>query len=177
MFSGEDVDAKDGKFFVSMMERDDLAVLCSGVLCDGLEPSLWNLSEIAASLGNKEFHHIFHIHGPGNEEGAVNRETCSMVMSKFAEYMQCRNGHARLQGEYFDFKDGLQRPHSVDMGKEYLFMKGLEMKRCLRDTYEDFVESFGLPGILPGREHCMMHSVRSKLFLNFVLSFTAKCSV
>ena len=89
------MDPEDERFFVAMLERNDITVISEGFVSqDKLDPSLWSLQYLARVLGSEYFHKFRRFDTVRYEDGS---EKCievdgllSMKMSDYVEYMKRR---------------------------------------------------------------------------------------
>ena len=180
-FVGENVDPVDEKFLTSMMERNDLTIVCSGLLNKGLDYSIWSVTELTNPVRD-EFYHKFHQYNLGKQPDGAPEKCLSMKMSQFMEYIRLLDKR-RSQGQKFEFDDDLGQHHTVNLSTDVLFVKGLDMARFLPDIFHDFVSAFGLKGLMPGGVNCMMNKVSIKVLscalddiaIDLVLRFILSC--
>ena len=164
----------DEEFLFKMMERDDITVISEG-LADSINSSLWTREYIEGCIGS-EYHHKFrrfetkHVEGHPATQPTEKEGWYSMKISDYFDYLEKRhsvkssalNGTEEEQRDVskdFTFIDSGGREKTVNVDNESLYMIDVDLVKLLPQAFEDFQNSFKLPGILPGGSHCMMNAV------------------
>ena len=167
---------KAKEFLLSMMERDDIAVVIGG-LCRGLEQSLWNNQGIISTSGDM-YHHRFRrfvridvkekIDGemkPQIQYEEIDKDL-SMKVCDYFKYLEEREKvieydvekqGAEPQLQYVDFMGEVT---TLDLD-QVIYMLDYDIKRKLPLHYENFKDTFSFPEILPGGKMCAMNAVSS----------------
>ena len=168
------VGREDEDFLFKMMERDDITVISEG-LADSINSSLWTREYIEGCIGS-EYHHKFrrfetnHVQGQPATQPTEKEGWYSMKVSDYFDYLEKRqsvkssalNGaevEQRDTSKDFTFIDSGGQKKTVNVDNESLYMIDVDLVKLLPQAFEDFQNSFKLPGILPGGSHCMMNAV------------------
>ena len=169
-----EVGREDEDFLFKMMERDDITVISEG-LADSINSSLWTREYIEGCIGS-EYHHKFrrfetnHLQGQPATQPTEKEGWYSMKVSDYFDYLEKRqsvkssalNGaevEQRDTSKDFTFIDSGGQKKTVNVDNESLYMIDVDLVKLLPQAFEDFQNSFKLPGILPGGSHCMMNAV------------------
>ena len=185
-----EVGREDEDFLFKMMERDDITVISEG-LADSINSSLWTREYIEGCIGS-EYHHKFrrfetkHLQGQPATQPTEKEGWYSMKVSDYFDYLEKRqsvkssalNGaevEQRDTSKDFTFIDSGGQTKTVNVDNESLYMIDVDLVKLLPHAFQDFQNSFKLPGILPGGSHCMMNAVSwltaiLLVFANFTLA-------
>ena len=180
---------EDESFLLNMMERSDIAVVSEGLFYNNDE-SVWDLDFIAWRAGEKTFHRFRLFDSvpmsqenfnsrlrlgrpPENSPGSTihatkfrhSREIDGDITMKIKDYVRYLRTFNNVQDDEninpeYSFSDTKGVEKKFDVKRHSLYMIDFDLRKLLPETFADFSTSFRLPGILPGGEYCMMHSVR-----------------
>jgi hypothetical protein len=167
---------EDTKFLFEMQERDDITLVTRGLLnFSSLDHSLWNLNYLATTRG-EEFFHKFRRFDRTMDENGYETYTekdylYSMRFKEFVRYCTMRKSYlqettissntAAQQEPQFTFVDHQDKQHTLGVWSCALYMIDLDMKRLFPKLYDNFLDCFQLPAVLPGGMNCMMNHVTS----------------
>jgi hypothetical protein len=162
----------DEKFFLEMMERDDVTVISAGLVSPRrIDHDIWNIEYIGQVLDKEYFHKIrrFDTVVENGLTQVLERDTLlSMRPCDYVKYIGQRKlvlGEQLTSEEekgmkFFDHKGIEQSINNV--GTTALYLIDLDVPKLLPKVYLNFMESMRMPGVLPGGAHCMMSAVRIK---------------
>lgn len=163
---GGPIDPIDEDFMLKVMERDDLTLISDGLLDPrGLKPHLWTMKNIAGTYGDDFFHKFRRFDTVFDEKGGAivleKDSLYSMRMIDYGLYLQKREEvpDGVENDSKFCFKDHLGKDHEIDVQKSALYCIDLDMKKSVKEIYDDFLRNFRMASILPGGEHCLMNKV------------------
>jgi hypothetical protein len=166
------MDIVDEKFFLEMLERDDITVISAGLVSPAkLDHSIWNLEYISHVLNDEYCHKIrrFDTDVVNGVPKCVEKD--KMISMKPCDYVQYIRQRRRVlmeptsEEKEMTFTDQAGIDHSINVETTALYMTDLDIGKLLPKMYSNFVESMRMPGVLPGGAHCMMSAVRIKLLL------------
>ena len=85
-----------------------------------------------------------------------------MKVSDYVRYIDARKNALLAdspENTAFAFEGFNGSRHSIDVCDDVLYMIDFDMVKLVPKLYEDFVDSFEIPEILPGGKHCMLNAV------------------
>jgi hypothetical protein len=162
---------EDTRLLFELQERDDITVISRGLLdLSLLDPSLWNLDYLGRARED-EFYHKFRrfdrsVDKDGFEHYVEKDRLHSMKFKDFVRYCELRKTDAEKrkldptpEESVFTFQDHNGTEHSLGVWTSALYLIDMDMKRLLPTLYDNFMESFQLPAVLPGGSNCLMNHV------------------
>jgi hypothetical protein len=164
---------EDSKFLFEMQEKDDITVISRGLLnMSKLDPSLWNWDYLRYAEGEEFFHKFRRFDRSLDDEGYENfteRDNLySMRFADFARYCYLRKSFLEkkkhdpaIEETTFTFEDHKGVEHTLGVWTSALYLIDMDIKRSMPSIYDNFIESFDLPAVLPGGSNCMMNDVTS----------------
>ena len=179
------MDRCDEQYFFQMLERNDVTVISEGLVSTRLiDTNLWSLQTLEQTLGG-EYYHKFRrfdsgpLRSPSSSSAEIKEgqgkqykkyfEQDSMYSMKIRDYVQYLRQRRQVLGtdkattnisSEFKFVDHNEKEHKIDVAKTALYMIDFDIGKLFPQLYDNFLESMQLKGVLPGGEHCLMHSVR-----------------
>ena len=160
------LETEDEKFLFRMMERDDVTVVSMGLLSTpGLDPAIWRLGYIRNVLDSQYLHKIRRFETvmvDGMRQFVECDDMVSMSAKDYNRYVQKREQVMKKAGTgdmIMHYVDHSQTEHSLDVGKNILYVLDLDIGELLPEMKTDFIDHMRLPGVLPGGAHCMMSGV------------------
>mmetsp|Transcript_2478 Transcript_2478/g.3628 ORF Transcript_2478/g.3628 Transcript_2478/m.3628 type:complete len:969 (-) Transcript_2478:1192-4098(-) len=162
-----EIELEDERFFLQMLERNDIAVISEGLVStESLDPELWKLQHMQNSLG-KEYYHKFRRFDTSLDQNGF--ENCkevdsllSMKIEDYIEYLNKRQNHLsqKLEDPSFTFIDHEGKEKTInDVGISALYMIDMDMIKSLPGLHSNFMKSFRFRDLLPGGSYCMMNKV------------------
>jgi hypothetical protein len=158
----------DESFFLEMMERNDITVISEGLVStSSLDPEYWKLEYLARVL-KQEYYHKFRRFDTIKDDDGFEKciEVDGLHSMKVGDYIQYLIERQKVfDGKEtnevsFSFVDHEGRKESIpDIGVSAIYMIDLDINKLLPNLYDNFMDSFRYPGVLPGGYHCMMNSV------------------
>jgi hypothetical protein len=170
-FSDGDLNLEDTKFLFQMQERDDITIICRGLLdTSSMNPELWDLKYLRDRKGNEFFHKFRRFDRRLDENGfeiyTEMDHLYSMRIKEFVNYCDLRASivekkklNPDAEEPLFSFVDHQDVEHTVGVWSSALYMIDMDMGRVLPRLMDNFKESFRLPAVLPGGDNCMMNEV------------------
>ena len=172
------IDPEDEKFMLHIMERDDVTLICQGLLdTKSIDPSLWTIQNLAASL-NQDFFHRFRrfdtkILQDGTEKIFEVDVPYSMKIVDYCRYLEQRANYFKKtkqspeqpqkekddKDRKFVFTNHLGKDHTIDVAVSALYLIDMDIKKLLPELHDDFRSAFRFPSSLPGGRFCMMNKV------------------
>jgi hypothetical protein len=174
---------EDESFLLKMMERTDIAVVSEGLFC-GNNTSVWELDYIADICQHTMCHNfrIFDQSMNAQQKFDNKRKGTSKRVSKkeetfehfvmsdtstsmnFQDYTRYLHQYKSVQEQNgvdtrFSYNNQSGTTVELDVRKSIIYMIDLEIPKMLNRTYEDFINFFRLPSLLPGGKHCLMNAV------------------
>mmetsp|Transcript_1622 Transcript_1622/g.2385 ORF Transcript_1622/g.2385 Transcript_1622/m.2385 type:complete len:1247 (+) Transcript_1622:125-3865(+) len=162
-----DMDPVDERFFLQMLERNDITVVSEGLVStETLDPGLWKLEHMQHSLGGEYYHKFRRFDTTMDENGFEKcREVDSLLSMKignYIDYLNKRQDHLseKLRDPRFTFIDHEGNENNIqDVGISALYMIDMDIIKSLPGLYSNFMESFKIRELLPGGLYCMMNKV------------------
>ena len=163
------MDPIDEKFFLEMLERNDITVISEGLLStQDLDSKMWGLDYLNDVLG-QEYYHKFRRFDTTKDKGGFEkcREVDKLYSMRVGDYIQYLIKRQKVLEEnwvdtsfaFTDHEGSLLTIQNVGVSAIYLI--DLDIIKLLPCLYSNFLESFRYPGVLPGGALCMMNSVTS----------------
>jgi hypothetical protein len=160
------IDPVDKRFMFEVMERDDLTLISDGLLDIGcLDRKLWNMQNIAGTFLD-EFYHKFRrfdsIKRGGKNVVVEVDNLYSMRMFDYCAYLEKREKFLAGtidDGADFSFQDHTGKERTLDVSVSTLYCIDLDLKKNLKELYDDFMANFRMASILPGGQYCLMNKV------------------
>jgi len=156
------MDPIDTRFMLEVMERDDLTLISDGLLdMMRLDRKLWTMENIAGTFLD-EFYHKFRRFDSTTNTVVEIDHLHSMRMSDYCAYLEKRAkflAGIEHEGPYFSFEDHQGKEHKLDVSVSALYCIDLDIKKNLKELYDDFLANFRMLSILPGGHHCLMNKV------------------
>ncbi|KAL3915235.1 MAG: hypothetical protein SGILL_005745 [Bacillariaceae sp.] len=162
---------EDTRLLFELQERDDITVISRGLLdLASLDPSLWNLNYLGRARED-EFYHKFRrfdrsLDKDGFERYVERDRLYSMRFKDFVRYCELRKTNEEnrksdlsIDEAVFTFVDHAGKEHSLQVWTSALYLIDMDMKRLFPMLYDNFMESFQLPAVLPGGSNCLMNHV------------------
>ena len=174
-FGGQDgkveVTATDEEFFLRMCERDDITCIAGG-LASQFSPELYDPRKLVASYGHLFLNKVRRFkRGQENDGMYVEMETTySMKLEDFVRFVDMRetvmmegesNPSSGSSQQTFTFTDQRRLVHAIPVKDNLFYVIDAEAAMFAPKLMKELEQNFGLPGILPGGEHCLMNAVRS----------------
>jgi hypothetical protein len=162
------MDPTDEAFFLEMLERDDITVVSEGLVStSSLHPEFWNLAYFQRVLKEEYYHKFRRFDTFKDDDGFENCVEVdgmySMKIGNYIQYLEKRQDVVmgkEKEDPSFSFSDHEGREQNIHVGISALYMIDLDISRLLPNLYNNFLEGFRYPEVLPGGTHCMMNSVR-----------------
>jgi hypothetical protein len=165
------MDPVDEKFFLEMLERNDVTVISEGLWSWAkMDPSKWSLKHLHDTLREDYYHKFRRFDMVMDKDGF---EKCleidvlySMKVVDYVNYLVRRRQHLSKKDENVDvdpmlqFTDHNGKEHLIHVGKSAIYMIDVDILKLLPWVHDNFTECFRYPAVLPGGTHCMMNSVR-----------------
>jgi len=168
---GMNLSKKAKEFLYVMMERDDIAVITSG-LYHGMGHECWNQDRMAHELGADRYHsfrRFAYVVNPatGCKEYQEIKKDVTMTIGDYFAYLKRRGrdgtsnetSHSNTEVEeklYLINSEGGKE--ELDM-TETIYMLDFRMETQLPAAFNHFMKNFLFPEILPGGEMCATHTV------------------
>ena len=161
------IDPIDSRFMLEVMERDDLTLISDGLLdMMRLDRNLWTMENIAGTFLD-EFYHKFRrfdsgVSADGTDTVVEVDHLHSMRMTDYCAYLEKRTkflAGLENEGPFFSFEDHQGKQHKLDVTVSALYCIDLDIKKNLKELYDDFLANFRMSSILPGGHHCLMNKV------------------
>jgi hypothetical protein len=167
---GQSIQLSDKKFLFEMQERDDITLISRGLL-DGKkwDSELWDLDYLARTRGEDFFHKVRRFDRKIDEYGfeaftemdklySIQVQDYLRYIEERASYVQSARLNSLAEPRYFKFKDHLEKDHQFELWT-VLYMTDLDLTRMNTIFNDNFLDSFGLPEILPGGANCLLNLV------------------
>lgn len=88
----------------------------------------------------------------------------SMKVFDYFSYLEKR-ANGQCDDETFSYTPfNGKHPVTIKPRQTGLYLIDFDLEKLLPRCHDDFINSFSLPGLLPGGENCMMNSVSVSLF-------------
>lgn len=173
----EHVSTGHKQFLGELMERDDITVICEGLL--GGMPVVSTdelLNELADSFRKDPYHRFRRFQKTIGDDGFVTfvelDHFVSMKVSDFVTYL------AMLQGKGGDSSvvvyDPTGKPHTITASEAFdivFYMVDVDMPKWLFTLNEEYKNKFKIKEILPGGAWCLMNYVRTDfIFVKYRVS-------
>ena len=157
----DSIHKEDLNFFLDLMERDDIALVSEGLVgpFSKNDLSTWTLPSLLQHTKDPSRFHEFRRFQQQNKNGKNGLEECPEIMTMrledFAECLTRQETQKRRKGS-FEFRDGNDKKCTLKLDGTALELSALNMDMYATAQSVSFLDSFRIPGILPGGTECLL---------------------
>jgi hypothetical protein len=152
------------RFLGELMERDDITVICEGLLGE-IQDGQDFLNAVARSFRNDP-HHKFRRFEKREMKGTMMYQEVdgyvTMTVASFISYLDMLHGDRETPPSFVVY-DHRGRPETItskEASRYVFYMIDVDMPKTLVHIYEDYKRNFKMKEILPSGAWCMLNHVR-----------------